>query len=713
MNQLFTILEFFTFIAGTLIGAYVLSRGYRNRLNQALALAAFGMAGWNISIFLLLTELVPPDVPANLAFSFGAVIIASFAWFVFLFPRKIAHYWWFTIPSWILGAVFIILPFIPSFLANPRIEDGHIVADFDPNLIGMWTLYYTGYFIVILVLLLVRTLKASGVDRRRLWHIMFGFLLYFVPSVFTNLLLPIVFNDWRWNNLGPIVIIFPVLFLLGAVRRYRLLDIKWIVGKSLFFSILIGLVLWLVSTTALLLSTLVSQEFSMMIAAVLIVVLYGPITKCLETIISKVAHRGTYDPEKAQQEIFEIIRTVVELPVMVDLLSERFNNYFSVHEIATIILRPKSDQVIHAKLEGFSRAILNETPALLKMVKKHKFKLVELEEIKWLREFDQGMAKRGHYKQDAALLERLKIATMVPLIIDGRIVGIVVFGTRRFDRALHNRDIKFLNIIRGAISPAVENAAKYAEIKHLYAELSSLDKVKSEFIGVVSHRFRTPLSAIRWNLETVLDTYGKQLDAEAYDAINNTHDRALFLINTLDRLFDSLEIERGTFKLKKTNFSAKKVLAPLAKETRANCQILGLEYTSKISPVEIYGDVERIAAICQSMLQNAQQYTTKGSIRFEVSQEKNGKIKIIVSDTGIGIPKEEIEKVFDKFYRAKNAVLTYTDGQGLGLYLTKVIVDAHRGKIDVNSEVGKGTTFTVTLPGAPKLKKRSAKKLIR
>ncbi|MDP2631200.1 MAG: ATP-binding protein [Candidatus Uhrbacteria bacterium] len=706
MFQWITLLEFFTFLAGAIIGIYVLSRDSKNPIHQALAVAALAMAGWNLSIFLLLNHLVPPLFPAYLSFSFGALVIASFSWFVFLFPRPIRFYKRITIFSWILGLIFIILPFIPAFLVNPEIVEGHIVADFNPTLLGLWTLYYTGYFIVILILLLVRTLKTQGVDRSRMWLMITGFLLYFIPSVITNLLLPVLFNDWRFNNLGPVFTIFPVIMLSYSVLKYRLMNMRWIFGKGVIYSLLVGVTLWIIVGTLFLLSSLVKTELSIFIAVAGVVFLYRPLYQWLNKILSKLMHGGRYNPEEVARGIFDDARSTVELKELVDLITASLYECFLPSEYSFIAFRPRSTDILYSKDVGMhiqSRYLKD----IIETIKTNKYGIVEVNELDWQVKFGKdNKIKRRAGKQLVALRDA-GINVAIPFTIDSRVVALFILGERKVDKVLYKDDVQFLDMIRSAVAPAIENAAKYAEIKHLYDELASLDKVKSEFIGVVSHRFRTPLSAIRWNLEAVLDTYGKSLSKEAKEGLHDAHDRSLFLISTLDRLFDSIAIERGTFKVKGDTFSARTAFEPVLQKFQEKCTRRNIKCSFKISPIKMFGDEQRLVSVCDSIISNALQYTPKGEVKFDVSKEGNN-VRITVSDTGIGIPKNDLDKIWDKFYRAKNAILTYTDGQGLGLYLAKVIVDSHKGHISVDTEVGKGTTFTITLPG--KSKKHSVAK---
>ncbi len=691
-------LEFFTFLVGTTIGIYVFTRNPRSRLHQALTLTAIGMAGWNLSIFLLLIQIGSPDMVGRITFSSAALLSASFTWFVYLFPRKIKYYKGFLIFTSTLGIIFILIPFLPQWFTNVQIIESYIIADFDPILFPLWTIFFTGNFIYTFFVLLLRTWQSTGINRLRLFQIILGFITFFLPSQTTNLLLPLLFDDYRWNNLGPVFTIFLLFFLANAILRYRLLDIRWIAGKSIIFSVILGIILWIITTTALLLSDFFNRTIAIAVAALLIVLFFKPITKFLEYVFRKLLHHGGYDPDLATKEIFEIVRTTGDLQSLIDQIHKKFDTYFSTKQIALVVFKPDSKQVLASNINGFQKSIIREIPHLATVVKQHNFSIVESGELEWQLEYQGEKINKGRWTKHISILNKTGVEVLIPFMVEGRLVGLMIFGKRRYDQELRATDVQFLNLIRMAISPALENAAKFAQIKQLYSELSELDKVKSEFINVVSHGFRTPLSTIRWNLENVIDTGSDSLNKDATQALIDIHERTLLLVKTLDQLFETMALESGKIRLTRKDISTKDTFADVINTYKKLSKKKGIKFRTYLPDIIINGDKALLAKIGDCLLSNALQYTpVRGTITFRLSpQGKNIQIQVI--DTGIGIPKKDIPKIFNKFYRSKNAVLTFTDGQGMGMFLCKKIVEMHKGKIEVESEINKGTRIIISLP---------------
>lgn len=696
MNIAIILVELLTFIVGIVLGIFVFSRNPRNRISQIFAFTTLGMVGWNLTIFLLLAGIGPAYWPGKLSFAFGVLLSTGFIWFVFHFPTKMRWSRGLSIFFGVLGLIFFLIPVSPWWLSYVEVIDGMITGDLHPVLFPVWSLYYLFTYFFAFTVLTVRTLRAKGVDRKRLSQVLLGFALFLFPMLTTQLVLPLVFGDFRWNNLGPAFTIFLVAFLANAIINYRLMDIRWIVGKSLAFSVVSAVILWLVSTAVLFVSNLVAPEYSLMIAALLVALTFEPIVHFIDHLVSKVVNHGQYDSKKATEEVFEVVRTHGEIDSLIDELMARFVSYFSLTEVGIVAVSSQG-KLVGSKFIGMDSTVEASVDKLARMAKSYKYEIVEAGELKWRGEYSSNAVQKKKDRDYLALMQKLGVEVMIPFVVEGRFSGMMLFGKRRYDRGLRSRDIVFLNLIKSGVAPAFENAAKLEEIKRLYEELAQLDKVKSEFISVVSHRFRTPLSAIRWNVENVLDASGKTLDADSKEALFDTQNRTLFLVRTLDSLFDTLALESGKLRLKKSTFNIKKASDELVGRYAQVCKNQGLSFSAKVSSLRLNADEKRILNVLDTLFSNACMYTQDGGVDVRIGKQGSSLV-IQVQDSGIGIPKKDLDSIYDKFFRSKNAVLTYADGQGLGLYLAKNVVDMHKGSIDVDSEVGEGTTITIRLP---------------
>lgn len=233
---------------------------------------------------------------------------------------------------------------------------------------------------------------------------------------------------------------------------------------------------------------------------------------------------------------------------------------------------------------------------------------------------------------------------------------------------------------------------------HDITELKKLEQMRKDFVANVSHELKTPITSIKGFSETLLD--GAMNDQETLkaflDIILKESDRLQILIQ---ELLDLSKIEQHGFRLTigKVNLEkeAEEVLGIL--RGRGAAKEIHLELAPVIGNVEIDGDADRLKQVLINLVSNAITYSPNGAtIRISLI-EQGDKVSIEVKDSGIGIEKNEIPRIFERFYRVDKARSRNSGGTGLGLAIVKHIIEAHKGYIEVKSEVGKGTTFTVKL----------------
>ena len=230
-----------------------------------------------------------------------------------------------------------------------------------------------------------------------------------------------------------------------------------------------------------------------------------------------------------------------------------------------------------------------------------------------------------------------------------------------------------------------------------------IEKLKNEFVSLSAHQLRTPLSAIKWIIESLLNEEAGKITEEQKELLIKAKISNNRMIKLIDDLLDVTKIEEGRYigEMTLTNLepiieSAIDTYKEEIKRKKIRLEVKGL---SDNLP-KVMADVEKIKIAFQNIFDNAVKYTKEGGKIF-VSlnyDEKNKEILIQVKDTGIGIPKNQQERIFTKFFRGSNATPIDTEGSGLGLFLTKNIIEAHYGKIWFESEENKGTTFYFTLP---------------
>src|SRR5205809_189223 len=287
----------------------------------------------------------------------------------------------------------------------------------------------------------------------------------------------------------------------------------------------------------------------------------------------------------------------------------------------------------------------------------------------------------------------------VPLVVREEALGSLTFFTKE-ERELDKQEIQFLSMLASQAAIATYNSQLYECTKRQAAELEQANKEKDESLGVISHELRTPLSVALGCVSLIKDGVLGDINLEQKKilekAIGCTNDQ-LVMVNSL---LDTTALESGSIKFDRQEIDLDAFLAemktshenPLRKELS-----LIWDYPQDL-PI-IRTDSHKLKLILQNLINNAIKYTPTGHIRISahyLAEQKE--VKFAVADTGIGIPKDSLTMIFDKFRQLGGSEAKNYGGIGLGLYIVKRYTEVIGGRVDVESELGKGSIFAVTLP---------------
>ena len=236
------------------------------------------------------------------------------------------------------------------------------------------------------------------------------------------------------------------------------------------------------------------------------------------------------------------------------------------------------------------------------------------------------------------------------------------------------------------------------ELGRLYEELETASRHKSEFLATMSHELRTPLNAIIGFSQVLKQQMYGPLNEKQADYVDDVLSSGQHLLTLINDILDLAKVEAGRMELQPSTFELPELLenaASMVRE-RATRQGTGLTVATDKSVGAMEGDERKVKQILFNLLSNAVKFTPSGGTVTLAARAADGQVVISVRDTGIGISAEDQEKIFEEFYQVGNS--RTQEGTGLGLALTRRLVELHHGRLAVESEVGVGSTFTATMP---------------
>ena len=364
----------------------------------------------------------------------------------------------------------------------------------------------------------------------------------------------------------------------------------------------------------------------------------------------------------------ELAKVMDVQAISVKLLSEdgKFLHYASAYGLPTKFLK---DRVVEVAKSPLNRRVIEGEPFVTGSVTQRE-----------IFQFGEDLIGAG-----------IKSVQFVALVGENRTIGILGAYSSRPERFSHE-DLDFFRLAAGLLAIAIENARAYEAIENLIQE-------RSRFMNRVAHNLRAPLAAMASMVEVIREGYLGSLDEDLkkyFHRIDRRVQGMLLMIHELMTLAKSKTqqplLEYRPIHLDHLADHIQKTFQDEVAKKR-----ISFDVTVPENLPEIRGDQEMVEQMLENLISNAIKYTPeRGRVGMTFWPGTSETVRIVVSDSGIGIPKEDLPNLFKEFYRASN--VQETIGSGLGLAIVKEIVDKHGGQIDVESEQGLGTTFTIHLP---------------
>jgi signal transduction histidine kinase/ActR/RegA family two-component response regulator len=302
-----------------------------------------------------------------------------------------------------------------------------------------------------------------------------------------------------------------------------------------------------------------------------------------------------------------------------------------------------------------------------------------------------------------------RMAICLPLEVGGRVLGAVQLGFQSL-KSLQPAEIRRLGMIADHIASAAEagrlareSASRLAEVQRVSAVLDEIDRMKGDFLAMISHELRTPLTAIIGYTDLLMrQVHGSLTDRQLHhqQAVRKAAHRLLALVNDL---LDLNRLESGHASLSMETVSLLDAVRRAVEQVDGVAEQRGVELREDvpIHQIVVLADPERLHQILVNLLENAVKFTpAQGSVTVRVNR-RDGQADVSVVDTGVGVPADQIDRIWDRFHQADSSTRRHFGGTGLGLAIVRHLVELHGGSVAVASDgPGRGSTFSFSLPVA-------------
>jgi signal transduction histidine kinase len=261
------------------------------------------------------------------------------------------------------------------------------------------------------------------------------------------------------------------------------------------------------------------------------------------------------------------------------------------------------------------------------------------------------------------------------------------------------RQIELLETFAAQAVIAIENVRLFTEIQEKSHQLEVASQHKSQFLANMSHELRTPLNAIIGYTEMMADGLYGEVGAKAQSVLERVQNNGRHLLGLINDVLDLSKIEAGQLTLTVEQYSTADMVATVLSATESLARTKGLALRSSVAPglPTGNGDARRLTQVLLNLVGNAIKFTDSGFVEVRATQSGDC-FEFAVVDSGFGIAPADQARIFDEFQQVDNSSTRKKGGTGLGLSISRKIVELHGGRISVASEVGKGSTFTVTIP---------------
>lgn len=670
-----------------LLGVIVLLRNPRKAANIAFGLFTAVIILWTVCNYLADHAAANNLTYSRLTVLFGSGIVASFVHLSTVFPQKIR------VSPTLIGildiATFInaVLCCTELYVASVEMAEKGAVLHIGPLYI-LFVAYMLAMTIAGFYIFMRQLHTAKRIAKSKLKFLMLGIVFYALFAIPSNVLLPLLLDNWTSTKYGPVFTV-PFVAITGyAIVKHRLFDVRSVVvrilGYLMTLTIIAGVyslfIAFVLAKVVLLKSVSVPQLAALAIPTLLSILVFPYLKHRIDKITARIFYRDIY----ASREVLDALsRQLITHNDMNGLLH-------SSMQVLTRALHPSS----------FHMVVFDNKGKVFTDYSVHRKTFINSKELyDILRTGKEPVVTKDDHEgtRIADTLEALDSDLAVRLQNGGELIGVILFGHKKSGSVYTSQDIKLLRVAGNNLSVALDNAKKYEQIqnfadtlkeevahatvrlRHANERLKTLDQLKDDFISMASHQFRTPVGSIRQALQIINNPTTSKEDRREMLRLAEVDSEHLSTI--VSTMLSISRLQAGRFLVDKSPTDANTLLDAVMRGVGilAEQKDIAINLHRPNSAVIINADSAKLKEAMTNYIENAIKYSPSGSTITVTLSQADGQMTFEVADRGIGIPQQDQKQLFTKFYRAPNARHEQPEGNGIGLYVVKNIAELHGG----------------------------------
>lgn len=600
----------------------------------------------------------------------------------------------------------VILCFTPLMVKGIDIQ-GDVYAITFGVLVWLYALSLLAIVIMIAYGLYHGLKHSTGLKQRQLLSITYG-LGASLPLIITfAFFIPLVTGIFAFTEFAIAPTIILVVSLYYSVVKYRLFDIRIAVVRTGAYALSLVTLAAVYYVLAYLTSNLLFNDPNLsktilsplsIVLALVLAFIFQPVKRFFDKVTNRVFYKGNYNIDEFMSELNQILSFSTDLRDMLRRAAIQIGKTLK-SEQAFFFVNTFNGRHASAGTTGHEQMPASDAEVLFKYASTQEGVAV----ASLLEEVDPIFRLMKSHKVEIAL----------SLDKSGQMVGLLCLGEHAAS-GYTNRDIKTLKVISDELVIAIENALSVEKIRDLNSglqqrihdatkelrasnlQLQRLDRAKDEFVSMASHQLRTPLTSVKGYISMVLEGDVGKISPTQKKLLSEAFSSSERMVHLINDFLNVSRLQTGRFLIEKTPVDLNEVVRQELRslETSAKLRGLSIVYSPPRNSIPmLLLDDSKIRQVIMNYVDNSIFYSPEKTKIHVALKLQGDRIIFTVKDSGMGVPRAERSQLFTKFYRASNARKQRPDGTGVGLFLAKKVIDAHKGKIIFESTEGKGSTF--------------------